>query len=148
MATVRDTIAGAYLRLGLLAPGTDIDPGRAAAGLDLFNDMLGALQTEGSTEAAPDVLGCDTITEAGVAEELTLPYALNDTFPFDARYSEGMKASLALRIAPGAGVQVQPSLQRDADRGWRALVASYIQAPQSQNDLGLTSMPSQRRWWR
>ena len=129
-------------------PGEELEAARAAVGLDLFNDMLGALQAEGSTVAAPAVGGCTTITESGVAEELTLPYALNDAFPFSARHEQGIKASLAIRIAPGAGVQVAPVLQRDADNGWRALVASYIQAPQSQNDLGLTSMPSQRLWWR
>jgi hypothetical protein len=146
MTTVRDTITSAYLRLGLLYPGEDLEADRAVVGLELFNDMIGALQSEGSTVASPVVGGCPVIVQSGVAEDLTLPYGLNDAFPFDARYAQGVKASLAVRIAPGAGVAVAPVLQRDADKGWSSLVASYIQAPQSQNDLGLTSMPSQRRW--
>ena len=47
MTTALDIIAGAYQRLGLLPLGADLDPGRAAAGLAAYNDMLNAWAADG-----------------------------------------------------------------------------------------------------
>jgi hypothetical protein len=144
-ATVRDIVTAAYRRLGLVTPGEDLDADRALAGLELFNDLIASLQAEGSTAAAPANLGSDTIAEAGVAQDLTPPYALNDAFPMDASLARGIKALLATAIAPEAGMEAPATVQREAERGRKAILAAYIAAPAAQQDAALTWAPSLRR---
>jgi hypothetical protein len=53
MTTARDIIAGAYRRLGLIPLGADLDPERAAAGLDMYNGMLNAWAADGIFPGGP-----------------------------------------------------------------------------------------------
>src|SRR5215472_13889308 len=54
MTTARDIISGAYQRLGLLPLGADLDPGRAAAGIAMYNDMLNAWAADGIFPGGPN----------------------------------------------------------------------------------------------
>ncbi len=160
MATVRDVIAGAYRRLGLLAPGEDIDPDRVMAGLEMFNDLLASLQAEGSTDPAPvalsagnfdsgltnDGIGSQSTPETGIAMDLTPPYGLNDMFPLADKHVQGVKALLAVQLAPECGQEASATIQRAAERGRKLIIADYVKAPASQQDPGLTWMPSLRRY--
>jgi hypothetical protein len=172
MTTARDVIAGAYQRLGLLPLGSDLDPDRAAAGLSAYNDMLNAWAADGIFPGGPnppiqqvdgiyysdDFLNGD-ITDAsgayppyGPSDTSTPPippalaYGLNDAFPLLAQFVEGAKAMLAVELASASGIEPQPSTQKRADEGYKALLAYYVAAPQASQDIGLTWMPSLRRY--
>jgi len=136
MTTARDIIAGAYQRLGLLPLGADLDPGRAAAGLSAYNDMLNAWAADGISPGSPSAPSSGT----------ALSYSLDDAFPLAPQFAEGAKALLAVELAPQSGIEPQPSLQESARKSRAALLAYYVIAPNAGQDTGLTWMPSLRRY--
>ncbi len=127
MATVRDVVQGAYVRLGLLPLGQNLDPDRAAQGLEALNDMLASWAAHG--------------LDIG----FTSPLGLSEDFPLDARHVQGVKALLAVQLASNSGIEALPPVQNEAKRGWSAILAQYIPPPKAEQDRGLTCMPSQRR---
>ncbi|MBI4724273.1 MAG: hypothetical protein HY765_04610 [Rhodomicrobium sp.] len=159
MTTARDIIAGAYQRLGLLPLGAGLDPGRAAAGIDMYNGMLNAwaadgifpggpnppvLQQGGNASAGgyPPYGPSDTSTTPAPA---ALSFGLNDAFPFLPQFVEGAKAMLAVELASASGIEALPSTQKRAQKAYEALLAYYVIAPQADQDTALTWMPSLRR---
>jgi hypothetical protein len=172
MTTARDIIAGAYRRLGLLPLGADLDPGRAAAGLAMYNDMLNAWAADGVFPGGPSLptqntdgvfLGDDFIDgnvmdsaggyppygpsdTSSPPNPAPLSYGFDDAFPFLAQFLEGAKAMLAVELASGSGVEPLPSLQKRAQNAYQALLAYYVVAPQASQDIGLTWSPSLRRY--
>jgi hypothetical protein len=172
MTTARDIIAGAYRLLGLLPLGSDLDPDRAAAGLAMYNDMLNAWACDGIFPGGPNppiqdtdgALFGDGFTDGdtggnaggyppyGPSDTQVPPmpeplcYGLNDAFPLLAQFVEGAKAILAADLAPAAGIEPQPSLQKRTQRAYAALLAYYVIAPSAGQDIGLTWMPSLRQY--
>lgn len=172
MTTARDIISGAYQRLGLLPLGASLDPDRAAAGLAMYNDMLNAWAADGIFPGGPnpppqnadglffsgDFLdGAVTDTSGtfppfGPGDTSTPPapaalsFGLDDAFPFLPQFAEGAKAILAVELASASGIEAQPSTQKRAQKAYAALLAYYVIAPQAGQDLGLTWMPSLRRF--
>jgi hypothetical protein len=146
MATARDVIAGAYQRLGLLPLGADLDPDRGAAGLIVYNDMLNAWAADGIGPGAPALpsVPADGELPPLAADASPLSLGLNDAFPFPAQFVEGAKAMLAVELAPGSGMEAQPSIRLRAKQAYDALLARYVIAPQAQQDTALTTMPSLR----
>ncbi|MGO9485890.1 MAG: hypothetical protein ACLPX9_15100 [Rhodomicrobium sp.] len=172
MTTARDIISGAYGRLGLLPLGSDLDPDRAAAGLAAYNDMLNAWAADGifpggpnppaaemdgsffsgdfidgvmtdSTSAYPPYGPSDTSTPPNPEP---LSYGLNDPFPLLAQFVEGTKAILAVELASASGVEALPSTQKRAQKAYTAMLAYYAISPRAGQDIGLTWMPSLRRY--
>jgi hypothetical protein len=172
MTTARDIIAGAYRRLGLLPLGSDLDPGRAQAGLAAYNDMLNAWAADGIFPGGPkqpirdlddlfftrdfidgvitDTAGAypnydpsDTSTPPAPA---ALSLGLDDAFPFLSQFIEGTKAILAVELASASGVEALASTQKRAQKAYAALLAYYVIAPRAGQDIGLTWMPSLRRY--
>ncbi len=137
MATAREIIAGAYQRLGLLPLGADLDPDRAAAGLIVYNGMLNAWAVDGIVPGNP--------SEVAESEPATLSLGLNDAFPFPAQFAEGAKAMLAVELAPASGIEALPSIKARAKKAYDALLARYVIAPEAQQDMGLTLLPSLRQ---
>lgn len=172
MTTARDIIAGAYRRLGLLPLGADLDPDRAAAGLAAYSDMLNAWAADGIFPGGPNppIAETDGIFFDGdfIDGEITncsgayppygpgdtsrppkpepLSFGLNDPFPFLAQFAEGTKAILAVELASASGIEALPSTQKRAQKAYAALLAYYVIAPQAGQDIGLTWMPSLRRY--
>ena len=75
-----------------------------------------------------------------------LSYGLDDPFPLLAQFVEGTKAILAVELASASGIEPQPSTQKRAQKAYAALLAYYVIAPQASQDIGLTWMPSLRRY--
>ncbi len=172
MTTARDIIAGAYRRLGLLPLGANLDPDRAAAGLAMYNGMLNAWGADGVFPGGPNpptqntdgVFFSDDFIDGNVTDSSgayapygpgdtasppnpePLSYGFNDAFPFLAQFVEGTKAMLAVELAASSGVEPLPSLQKRAQQAYQALLAYYVIAPQASQDIGLTWMPSLRRY--
>jgi hypothetical protein len=171
MATARDIIAGAYRRLGLLPLGADLDPDRAEAGLAAYNDMLNAWAADGIFPGGPSLpsqnrddlfFSSDFIDGVTDMEEAYPPYgpgdastppapsalrlALDAAFPLPPIFVEGAKALLAVELASASGMEALPSTQKRAQRAYAALLAYYVIAPRSGQDIGLTWMPSLRRY--
>ncbi len=172
MTTARDIIAGAYYRLGLLPLGADLDPGRAVAGLAAYNDMLNAWAADGIFPGGPNPPAAQTdgifFTGDFLDGEMTVssgaypPYGPSDTstppnpaplsdglncqFPFPAQFVEGTKALLAVELASASGVEPLPSTQKRAQLGYTAMLAYYAISPRAGQDIGLTWMPSLRRY--
>lgn len=172
MTTARDIIAGAYRRLGLLPLGSDLDPERAAAGLAMYNDMLNAWAADGIFPGGPNPPIAETdgiffsddfingdITDCSGAyppygpsdtsrppKPEPLSFGLNDPFPLLAQFVEGTKAILAVELASASGIEAQSSTQKRAQKAYAALLAYYVIAPQASLDIGLTWMPSLRRY--
>jgi hypothetical protein len=170
MTTARDIIAGAYQRLGLLPLGSDLDPDRTAAGLAAYNGMLNAWAADGIFPGGPNApsLGLDdhkgdlingAVTGSpgayppyGPSDTSTPPapaalsFGLDDAFPFLAQFDEGAKAILAVELASASGIEPLPSTQKRAEKAYAALLAYYVVAPRAGQDIGLTWMPSLRRY--
>ncbi len=171
MTTARDIIAGAYRRLGLLPLGSDLDPDRAAAGLCAYNDMLNSWAADGIFPGGPnppiqetdgfyggDFINGNLDADAGAyppygpsdtsrpPQPEPLSYSLNDPFPFLAQFMEGTKAILAVELASASGMEPLPSTQKRAQKAYSALLAYYVIAPKAGQDIGLTWMPSLRRY--
>jgi hypothetical protein len=128
MTTVRDVVQGAYARLALLPLGQNLDPDRAAQGLEAFNDMLASWAAHG--------------LDIG----FTLSKGLSDDFPLDARHVQAVKALLAVQLAANSGIEALPAVQNEARRGWNAILAQYVQAATADQDQALAFLPSQRRY--
>ncbi len=170
MTTARDIISGAYRRLGLLPLGADLDPDRANAGLCAYNDMLNAWAADGIFPGGPypPIQQTDGISGGGFIDGNTanaggyppygpgdastppapvaLAFGLNDAFPLLPQFEEGAKAILAVELASASGIEALPSTQKRAQRAHQALLAYYVVAPRAGQDIGLTWMPSLRRY--
>lgn len=127
MATLRDVIQGAYAHLALLPLNRELDADRAESGLAAINDMFASWVAQGIGEAPLPRL------------------TLDDSFPFGAQHVQAAKALLAVQLAPASGVDVPTAVEREANRGWNALLAGVTGAPEAKSDLALTHLPSQRR---
>jgi hypothetical protein len=145
MATARDVIAGAYRRLGLLPLGSDLDPGRAEAGLAAYNDMLNAWAADGLFPGGPNPPSQD-LNDFFFTAPATLSFGLDDAFPFLPQFVEGAKALLAVELASASGIEALASTQKRAEKAYAALLAYYVIAPRAGQDIGLTWMPSLRRY--
>ncbi len=172
MVTARDIIAGAYRRLGLLPLGADLDPGRAEAGLYAYNDMLNAWASDGIFPGGPnppsqnlndlfftsDFID-DVVSDTGTAyppygpSDAAMPpappalaFGLDDAFPLLPQFVEGAKAILAVELASASGIEAMASTQKRAEKAHAALLAYYVIAPRAGQDIGLTWMPSLRRY--
>jgi hypothetical protein len=145
MATARDVIAGAYRRLGLLPLGSDLDPGRAEAGLAAYNDMLNAWAADGLFPGGPNPPSQDP-DDFFFTAPVTLSFGLDDAFPFLPQFVEGAKALLAVELASASGIEALASTQKRAEKAYAALLAYYVIAPRAGQDIGLTWMPSLRRY--
>ena len=172
MTTARDIIAGAYQRLGLLPLGADLDPDRTAAGLAAYNDMLNAWAADGIFPGGPyppsqdqdglifagdfiDGVVTDTAgtyppygpsDSSAPSASAALSYSLDDAFPLLPQFVEGAKAILAVELASASGMEPLPSTQKRAEKAYAALLAYYVIAPRAGQDIGLTWMPSLRRY--
>ncbi len=172
MTTARDIISGAYQRLGLLPLGADLDPGRATSGLTAYNDMLNAWAADGIFPGGPNppiqdtdgiYLSDDFIDGVsadsagayppyGPSDAATPPspaglcFGLDDAFPLLAQFVEGAKAILAVELASASGIEALPATQKRAQKAYEGLLAYYVIAPRAGQDIGLTWMPSLRRY--
>jgi hypothetical protein len=172
MTTARDIISGAYRRLGLLPLGADLDPDRAAAGLAMYNDMLNAWAADGIFLGGPNppIQNADGVLSAGDFLDGTvtgtagsyppygpgdtstppvpaaLAFSLDDAFPLLPQFAEAAKAILAVELASASGIEAQASTQKRAQKAYAALLAYYVIAPRAGQDIGLTWMPSLRRY--
>lgn len=63
-----------------------------------------------------------------------------------AKHIQGIIAMLAVRVAPDYGVAVPDVVARDAELGWRAILADYVRPPAATFDAMLTLTRSRRGW--
>jgi hypothetical protein len=172
MTTARDIISGAYYRLGLLPLGADLDPGRAAAGLAAYNDMLNAWAADGIFPGGPAAPAVETdgifvtsdfedgdLTDtsgayppygpgdtAAASNPAPLIEGMNSQFPFPVTFVEGAKALLAVELASASGIEPLPSTQKRAQTAYMAMLAYYVISPKASQDTGLAWSPSLRRY--
>lgn len=125
MATMQDVIERAIRRMGVTDINLPVPVVDIAAALDPFNDMLH-----------------DWRNDLGSGYSHTTK-ALTATFPLEDRYIQGTAALLAFRLLDQNGKTISESLERDARRGWQALLAAYVSAPVASFDDALTTTPSQ-----
>lgn len=117
MSSSSDIVKRALKRLGIVAPGEDVDAADASDGNAALNAMIAAWQNHG-IDIAPDV-------------------------PIASRHEDGMVALLAVRLAPDYGKTVSADIRAEADRGWSGLLAEYHRVPNAQFDPALTNTPTQ-----
>lgn len=101
--TARDVVAAALRLLNEYAPGEPIEAADEADALEALNDMLHAW----------------TVKLQYTHAALTA----NDALTLDDRHIKGVKAMLAVEIAPQYGKSASEKVHRDADMGWRAVLA-------------------------
>ena len=172
MTTARDIVSGAYCRLGLLPLGADLDPERARAGLSAYNDMLNAWAADGIFPGGPNSAsrgdGWHLLhrrfsrrrdrrlgrrfsalrpkRRRHAANTAPLSLGLNDSVPIPRSFVEGAKALLAIELASASGMEALPSTQKRAQRAYTAMLAYCVVSPRAGQDIGLTWMPSLRRY--
>lgn len=118
MSSSNDIVKRALKRLGVLAPGEDMDAADGADGNAALNAMIASWQNDG-VDVSSDV-------------------------PLPSRHEEGIVALLAVRLAPDYGKVPPAQVLSDAEKGWDSLLAEYIRPPDAQFDTALLNMPSQR----
>lgn len=127
MSTARDICTKAVRRL-IPAVGQDLSADEAGIVLDALNKMMSAWAVNG-------------VDVNHYTMELETP------FPLEEMFEQGVIALLAMRVAGDFGVTddaIPSGVVRDADEGWSALQATYIQPGKVRFDGGLARMPSQR----
>lgn len=125
--TMRDIVTRAMRRGGILA----LDQGPEAAEAD---EILAALNGM--------IFGWG---KKGVIIPSYTAKTLNDLFPLDEAYDDGVTAMLAVRIADENGIALKPATVQAADECWKDLLAEYLDiAETAEFDPVLTNMPSQR----
>lgn len=129
MATAGDIVNGAAKRIGILAPGESLSSEDAVDILATFNDMLHGLELQGVG------LGHTTL-------------ALTGTVNLPASHTEGLKAMLAVRIAPLFEREAAASTQALAADAESLLRVYYADGMVMDLDSALVDMPSQHmgRW--
>jgi hypothetical protein len=118
MATTEHIIARALSRIAVLRIGKAPTSIQAKDGLDAANEMLLSLQADG--------------------------VYIDPVIPIPEKHLPGLIAMLAIRLAPDYGVDPPVLLQREANAGFKALLAAYIFAPDANFDPALRNLPSQR----
>lgn len=124
--TIADIITGTLRKLGVLDIAEEPEANEAAEALDAFNEMVASWELKG--------------VNTGVSE-----LTADDEFPFVAGHVGGVKALLAVYLAPGYGKSVSAETQMQAMDGWLALQSDYGVLEELTMDGGLQGMPSQRR---
>lgn len=120
--TYRDIVEGALKRLRVINPRKAVEGVAASEGLDALNEMMHSWKG----------VGCDVDHETA---------DLTDDFGLDDEHVQGVKALLAVRLASDYGMEISPGIVRDADMGWVALQAEFIDAaPDPEFDAGLTRL--------
>jgi hypothetical protein len=123
-------------------PGGPNPPLLNAGGVLLSGDFLDGAAADLAGTFPPFGPG-DTSTPPAPA---ALAFSLDDAFPLLPQFGEGAKAILAVELASASGIEAQASTQRRAQKAYAALLAFYVIAPRASQDLGLTWMPSLRRY--
>lgn len=119
MTTMNDIVSGALKRLRVMNPRKSPDGISAVEGLTALNEMMHSWKG----------LGVDTDHE-------TLEGS--DDFPLDEEHVQGTKALLSVRLAGDYGLEVNAGIVRDAEQGWSALQAEFVEAaPVATLDVGL-----------
>jgi hypothetical protein len=125
--TVRDIVVGALKRLSQFDAASEPTAEDVADGLTAFNDMVLSWPADG--------------LHTGVGEMI-----LGQPLPFEDMHREGLKALLAVRLAPDYEMQVSAALADAANRGWTRLQADFLVVEPSRVDAGLLCMPSSRSY--
>lgn len=120
MATSSYIVRRALSRLSILRINQSPTADMEADGLDTLNEMISSWGAEGVN--------------------------LDPLLPLPDKYASGIIAMLAMRLAPdyGEAALVSPQLAREAENGWRGLLAGYIFAPDATFDTAIRNLPSQR----
>lgn len=123
---MNDIVAGALKRLRVINPRSTPDGVAGSDGLMALNEMMHSWKGN----------GVDT-------DHDTLEAA--DDFPLDDEHIQGVAALLAARIASDYGLDIDAGIARDAEQGWSALQAEFVEsAPAAVFDTALTRIGS--RW--
>lgn len=118
--TMRDVVEGALKRLRAINPRKTVDGIAASDGLVALNEMMHAWK------------GVGVNTDHETLE-------LSDDFPLDEEHIQGVKALLSVRLSSDYNLPLTDALVRDADMGWEALCAEFMEASDNAEfDTGLT----------
>jgi hypothetical protein len=119
MTSMGDVVTGALKRLRVINPRKTPDGAAGSEGLTALNEMMHSWKAEG-VDTDHDTL------------------AASDDFPLDDEHIQGVKALLAVRLASDYGMDIDAGIGRDAEMGWAALQAEYIEpAGDASLDAGL-----------
>jgi hypothetical protein len=127
MTTASDIVSSALKMIGVVDANTTVDATDAEDGLTKLNDMIQSWAAKSVYTGAPVL-------------------ALADEFPFEDHHVLGVKAMLAVQLAPDYQKEAPPLVQRNAREGWSAIFSDFFVDEKTPVDLGLQGMPSQR-WW-
>ena len=108
MTTMGDVVTAALKRLRVINARKTPDGISASDGLVALNDMMHSWKG----------VGVNTDHE-------TLESA--DDFPLDEEHVQGVKALLAVRLSSDYGLEVNQGIVRDADMGWQAIMAEFVE---------------------
>ena len=124
MTTANDVVTGAAKKINVIAAGETLSGQDAADGLQNLNDMLHAFELQGI------FLGH---TDLALAGTINLPDS----------HIEGLKAILAVRMAPEYEKEASMRVQMLASDTESLFITHYAEIPVMSIDSGLTRMPSQ-----
>lgn len=125
MTTARDVVEGSLRKIGVYAAGQSVSAEDADDTLTALNDMMHGLEMDGVW------LGHTTL-------------ALNDTVNLPDSHIEGLKAMLAVRVAPEYEREASQTTIRQADTALASLQMHYAKKVEMIFDRSLRAMPSQK----
>ena len=94
-----------------------------------------------------EILTVDTTTQITLTLAATATGTVALTFnalPLPSEFEDAITALLAVRLSPDVGVEPSAILMRDANSGWEALSAAYVNVPEASFDDMLASLSSNR----
>lgn len=127
MATALDIITGAMRKLGVIEANAQPSAEEAEQGLSALNDMCNAWNAQGI------FTGFSTLATTA------------DEFILDERHHGGVKAMLAVYLAPEYSAAPSPLVMGQAYSAGLLLKADYRPIDTLRVDTALQTMPSQRR---
>jgi hypothetical protein len=128
MATALDVVTAA-IKLVIATDGYTPTASEANDALDVLNDMIQQWSAQNIYTGMPVL-------------------ALTDEVPIDAKHMKGLKALLAVDVAPLFGASASTDVKNTAFTGWQLLRADFFDPAELRCDDGIAFMPSQRRFWR
>lgn len=125
MATVRDIVVDALRKLGVVSEGIAPTAYYTLLGVNAYNDMLFGWEQDGLS-----------YSKAGVAYSHA-EQKQGDEFPLDDGHIEGVKALLAVKLAPEIAAEPPPVIVAQSVVGWNRLAGAYYEIPDIKQDSGL-----------
>jgi len=135
MATIRDIVQTAFRWANITEAEDEPEAHEAAEGLDILNGWFSGMELDGFVFTTPIVAPAE---ERGAYTHSD--WTLNDEFPFESGFIEGVKAKLACQLSELHGQPAPPHVEDKASVGYARLLNAFFVNDDMKAELPLQRM--------